>query len=221
MEKKRNYNAQYKTNIKAQTTRTHIHKLKISLRTLLCNSIFSDLVFFFFRFIVRFISNPFDVIVINLSNVCSHIHRQFQYTHICSCLSYLTSHIACINSFFFLSFSSFHLFVKFVGCSTIFTLAVFLLTSVLNFIFFSSRVFRYIVCILFRLATTTTTKKLHIFLRSFFLQINFKVCRADLFSMFIFPLLFSDSLFLRLLFYFMYISIFVSLPLSGFFGVVR
>lgn len=97
-------------------------------------------------------------------------------THINSCLPYLMSHITCISYFrsllfFFLSgpylancfFVVAHIvivYVKFVGCLTIFTLVVILalVNSVWDsFFFFVCAVF-YFVCILFRLANRKTNQ---------------------------------------------------------------
>lgn len=117
----------------------------------------------------------------------AHIYSPIlQYSHLF--LSALSNVAYYLYRFIFFTAHSFHLFAKFVRCPTNFTLVVFVLTSVLALIFFHIHIL--VLCVYFVSFSKKKIKKnTTYFLRSW-LQINFKVCRADLFSMFIFAVLF-------------------------------
>lgn len=117
----------------------------------------------------------------------AHIYSPIlQYSHLF--LSALSNVAYYLYRFIFFTAHSFHLFAKFVRCPTNFTLVVFVLTSVLALIFFHIHIL--VLCVYFVSFSKKKIKKnTTYFLRSW-LQINFKVCRADLFPMFIFAVLF-------------------------------
>lgn len=139
-----------------------------------------------------FISFSFDIVVINLLD--AHIYSPIlQYSHLfLSALSNVAYYLYRFIFFFHCPFFSF--ICKICPLLNQFHTSCVRVDISFGSHFFSHiHIFWYCVCILFRLVKRKYKKNTTYFLRSW-LQINFKVCRADLFSMFIFAVLFLSML---------------------------
>lgn len=123
--------------LKNQNTHTQI---MITLHWIhFCNNIF-------------FVSFRFHSILWLLISWMRIFIRQFCNIRICSCLPYLMSHIICIDSYFFFTAHSFHLFAKICPLLNQFhTSCVRVDISFGSHFFFHIHIFWYCVCILFRL----------------------------------------------------------------------